>query len=257
MRRIRLLTVLIPLLFASMAFRGYEVTNYVEESQVSLAQFLPSPSDTDAEGDDQTAPNNDGQGTDAPSEAGDSDAADSEQQGDSRPPVTSPSTVNNEGLPDGDLLAQNDNQPTNQRAAFRDDEKVNSGLDSLNESLRKRELNLDQRAEELSYRELLLELNEARIQASQNELQVLDSANAKKLEEIQAGKDKNRERLVSIFTSMKAKDAAEVFNGLDTPTIIYVLNRMATRNVGPIIAEMNPEKAREVTQALQRQSSDL
>ncbi|KAA0679052.1 MotE family protein [Roseomonas genomospecies 6] len=62
-------------------------------------------------------------------------------------------------------------------------------------------------------------------------------------------------RMVTIYETMKPRDAARIFNDLETDIIIDVLDRMAERRSAPIIAELEDSKAREVTRlVLQRRA---
>lgn len=62
-------------------------------------------------------------------------------------------------------------------------------------------------------------------------------------------------RMVAIYEAMKPKDAARIFNDLETNMVIGVLDRMPERRSAPIIAELQDVKAREVTRTiLQRRS---
>lgn len=62
-------------------------------------------------------------------------------------------------------------------------------------------------------------------------------------------------RMVTIYETMKPRDAARIFNELDTAVVIDVLDRMQERRSAPIIAELEDNKAREITrQILQRRA---
>ncbi|AWK88260.1 MotE family protein [Azospirillum thermophilum] len=62
-------------------------------------------------------------------------------------------------------------------------------------------------------------------------------------------------RMVTIYETMKPRDAARIFNELETDIVIDVLDRMQERRSAPIIAEMEDGKAREVTRiVLQRRA---
>lgn len=62
-------------------------------------------------------------------------------------------------------------------------------------------------------------------------------------------------RMVTIYETMKPRDAARIFNDLETDIVIDVLDRMQERRSAPIIAEMEDAKAREVTRiVLQRRA---
>jgi len=48
----------------------------------------------------------------------------------------------------------------------------------------------------------------------------------------------------------KPEDAAKIFETLDMPILLNVIQRMKPKNTAPILAKMPPEKAKEVTVAL-------
>ena len=55
---------------------------------------------------------------------------------------------------------------------------------------------------------------------------------------------------------MRPSDAAAIFDGLALDVLINVFERMSERKSAPILAGMNPERAREVTtQLAERQRS--
>ena len=56
--------------------------------------------------------------------------------------------------------------------------------------------------------------------------------------------------LVKVYEVMKPRDAAAIFNNLQMTVLIPVLDRMKDRNAAPILAAMDPQKARDVTAAL-------
>ena len=69
--------------------------------------------------------------------------------------------------------------------------------------------------------------------------------------EKQSEEEKKRiESLVRIYEGMKPKDAARILNTLEIDILINVMERMSERRSGPILAEMDSERAREVTTLL-------
>jgi flagellar motility protein MotE (MotC chaperone) len=46
---------------------------------------------------------------------------------------------------------------------------------------------------------------------------------------------------------MKPKDAARIFEQLEMPILLDVIERMKERKAAPVIADMNPEKAKKLT----------
>lgn len=60
-------------------------------------------------------------------------------------------------------------------------------------------------------------------------------------------------RLVKVYEGMKPKDAARIFDTLDLDILVSVMSRMSERKLSPILAAMNPERARTVTIMLAEQ----
>ncbi len=49
---------------------------------------------------------------------------------------------------------------------------------------------------------------------------------------------------------MKPRDAAAIFNDLDQPVLLQVIDRMKEAKAAPILAAMQPDKARDLTAKL-------
>ena len=60
-------------------------------------------------------------------------------------------------------------------------------------------------------------------------------------------KDEQYQRLVKIYTSMKPKEAAKIFNGLKMPILVDLMRSMKAAAGSQILAKMKAEKARELT----------
>jgi len=118
------------------------------------------------------------------------------------------------------------------------------------QQLSKRREALDQRAAELDQREVLLQAAEKRINDKIAKLQELQNGIAKDLQQRGAEDDARLQSLVKIYEAMKPKDAAQIFEQLDMPVLLSVLQRMKELKTAPILAAMDPAKARAVTTAL-------
>jgi len=55
---------------------------------------------------------------------------------------------------------------------------------------------------------------------------------------------------VKIYEAMKPREAATIFDGLDMPVLLDVVEKMKDQKVAPIFAQMKPERSREVTARL-------
>jgi flagellar motility protein MotE (MotC chaperone) len=115
------------------------------------------------------------------------------------------------------------------------------------ERLTERRLELDQRARELDMRETLLQATEKRIEARVNELKEVEAritaATQKKEESDQA----RLKGLVTMYESMKAKEAAKIFDRLDIKLATEVAKLINPRRMSDILAQMSPEGAERLT----------
>ena len=63
--------------------------------------------------------------------------------------------------------------------------------------------------------------------------------------------------LVKIYETMKPKAAAEIFDRLEMPVLIAVVERMREAKSADVLARMDPVKAKQVTSELARRSELL
>ena len=115
------------------------------------------------------------------------------------------------------------------------------------EDLSKRSAELEKIEEDLRMREALLKAAEQELDRKVQELTNLRKE-IEELLELQSGKEQERvESLVKIYEGMKPKDAARIFDTLDLDVLVMVMSKMSERKVAPVLAAMNPERARTVT----------
>lgn len=125
----------------------------------------------------------------------------------------------------------------------------------LFEDLAKRRKELEGREKELATRAALLQAAERNLDQKYKELNDLRSE-VKDLLKQQSDEETARiASLVKIYEGMKAKDAARIFDTLDMDVLLQVIGQMSERKSAPIIASMNPERARSVTIMLAEQKA--
>jgi flagellar motility protein MotE (MotC chaperone) len=116
--------------------------------------------------------------------------------------------------------------------------------------LRQRRQELDAREAALNTRESVLAAAEQKLSGRVGELIALQ----KRLEALEAGRAEREEAswqgLVKVYETMKPRDAATIFNDLAQPVLLNVLDRMKDAKAAPVLAAMNPDKARDVTAEL-------
>ena len=115
------------------------------------------------------------------------------------------------------------------------------------ERLQDRRQELDARAREMEIRESLLKAMEKRLEARAAELKEIESrisGAAAKRDEADAAKLKN---IVTMYESMKAKEAAKIFDRLDMKVLLEVSSQINARRMSDILAQMTPETAERLT----------
>lgn len=121
---------------------------------------------------------------------------------------------------------------------------------ALLERLGERREEIQQKERELEMRERLLESAEKRIESRLNELKgAEEKANdaAGKKGDSEAAAIRN---LVTMYETMKPKDAARVFDRLPHDVLVPVVAQMNPRKMAEILAVMSPEAAERLTVAL-------
>lgn len=120
----------------------------------------------------------------------------------------------------------------------------------LLQALAERRHELELRSRRLDQQEALLQAAERRIEEKAGGLKALQ----KSIESLLLQRDEQTETqylsLVKIYEGMKPKDAARIFEDLDMAILLPVVERMKERKTAPILAKMNPEKARAITTEL-------
>ena len=122
----------------------------------------------------------------------------------------------------------------------------------LLQKLSVRREDIEKREREMDVRNGLLKAAEVRIEKKIVELQILQEAIDGLITKFDDQEDAKLLSLVKIYENMKPKDAATIFEDLELDTLLLVAERMKERKLAPIMAKMNPEKAREMTVELRR-----
>ena len=129
-------------------------------------------------------------------------------------------------------------------------EEVTEGELSVLQDLSERREELGARERALTEQEALLAVAERRIDQKIEELNQLRGELEGLLSTLRTEQDEQMVSLVRIYETMRPGDAAAIFNGLDMPVLLDVLQMMSERRSAPILAAMEPERARQVTAQL-------
>lgn len=170
--------------------------------------------------------------------AGAGQAAPMVQTSQEQPPATAP----NASLP------QAEPPPTSPQGYNFSDSEI-----EVLKSLSKRREELDRRERRIEEQQALLDAAEKEVERKISELNALRAEIEDLLGKQQKEQDARIVSLVKIYEGMKPKEAATIFNTLDINVVISVIGRMNERRSSPILASMDPEKARLVTIRLMEQ----
>ncbi len=125
----------------------------------------------------------------------------------------------------------------------------------LLQELGERRKALDGRERKLDQRAVLLKAAEQRLVEKQDDLKKIRQE-IKKLLNIKEKEEAERlNRLVAIYSNMKPKNAAKIFNDLDMTVLLDVMQSMKERKIAPIVAAMDAERARLLTKQLAERQS--
>ncbi len=113
-----------------------------------------------------------------------------------------------------------------------------------------RRAEIERRTKEIEQREALLTAAEKRIDQKVQEMEKVRSDIQKLMRQGDEKQAAQLESLVKIYETMKPKEAARIFEELDMPVLLGVIERMKETKTAPILASMDPLKAKEVTSAL-------
>ena len=84
----------------------------------------------------------------------------------------------------------------------------------------------------------------------QAELRTLETHVNDLLGQLDEVQEQRLRSLVDVYTRMRSKDAAAVFDGLDNDVLVQVASRMREANLAEVMGKMEPARARELTQML-------
>jgi len=119
----------------------------------------------------------------------------------------------------------------------------------LQDLVRRREA-LEKRERALALREGLLKAAEQRVEQKIAQLRKIQIVLKADLETSKKRREERFKQLIKIYSNMKPKDAARVFDEMPLAILLDLVGGMKEGNSAPILAAMNSDKAREVTAGL-------
>jgi flagellar motility protein MotE (MotC chaperone) len=116
--------------------------------------------------------------------------------------------------------------------------------------LSERRTELDKRAAGLRDQEVLMQAAEKRIEERIAKLQALEQSIDGSAQKQDEEDDARVKSLVHIYEAMKPAEAARIFEQLEMPVLLNVVEHMRETKAAPVLAAMDPTKAKAVTMAL-------
>lgn len=123
----------------------------------------------------------------------------------------------------------------------------------LLQSLSKRRDELDAQEKAMALRETILKATEMRIDGKIAEMRDLKKQVEDLLAEYKKKDEEQIMSLVKIYENMKPKDAARIFEEIDMKVLLQVINHMNERKIAPILANMSPDRAKDLTVEIAKQ----
>ena len=120
----------------------------------------------------------------------------------------------------------------------------------LLQDLRGRRVELDAREKTLTERQAVLDAAEHRLTARIAELSALQARLEQLDTERRAHDEANWAGIVKVYETMKPKEAALIFNDMEMGVLLQLMDRMKDSKAAPVLAAMQPERARLVTTQL-------
>lgn len=119
-------------------------------------------------------------------------------------------------------------------------------LDLLQKLSARRE-ELDAWAANLQIKEAALDATEKRIDDKIAQVEAMKKAVSEALAEYNKIEDAQVSSLVKIYENMKPADAARIFDELERPILLLIVDKMSEKKAAPILAAMDPKRAKVLT----------
>jgi flagellar motility protein MotE (MotC chaperone) len=113
-----------------------------------------------------------------------------------------------------------------------------------------RRAELDKREADLNMREAIVEAGEKKLDDKTKALQDLQAQVNALVDQKQAAEDAGFKAVVSMYETMKPKDAAAIFDTLDVNVLLKIARAMNPRKMAPVLAAMSTTPAEILTTAL-------
>ena len=160
------------------------------------------------------------------------------KEGAAKPPAPAPEVAK----PDGVVIYPEQTQ------------QVSASERAILERLQARRQELEARAREIDIRESLLKAAEKRIESRVEEMKAVESRLSNSSEQKAEADVARFKSIVTMYESMKPKDAARVFDRLEMSVLIEIASQIAPRKMSDILGLMQSDAAERLTVELARRA---
>jgi flagellar motility protein MotE (MotC chaperone) len=123
---------------------------------------------------------------------------------------------------------------------------------ALLEGLRARRIELEGREQALAARELVLAAAERRLTQRLEEMAALQQRLQSADQALGAREEAGWRQMVKLYEGMRPRDAAAIFDDLEMPVLVQLVDRMREAKAAPVLGAMKPDRARLLTAELAR-----
>jgi flagellar motility protein MotE (MotC chaperone) len=131
---------------------------------------------------------------------------------------------------------------------------VSASERAILERLQSRRQELEARAREIDIRESLLKAAEKKVESRVEELKGVESRISTATEQKTEADAARFKGIITMYESMKPKDAAKVFDRLEMPVLYQIASQIAPRKMSDILGLMSPEVAERLTTEMARRA---
>jgi len=117
----------------------------------------------------------------------------------------------------------------------------------LLQHLVKRREELDRWQKNIEIKEATLDAAEKRVNDKITQIENMKKEVTELLAQYNEKEDAKINSLVKIYENMKPKDAARIFDEVEMPILLLVIDKMPEKKTAPILALMDPKKAKQLT----------
>ncbi|MDX1924707.1 MAG: hypothetical protein SFT91_05770 [Rickettsiaceae bacterium] len=123
--------------------------------------------------------------------------------------------------------------------------------------LSKRREELDKYQQQLTLKESFLKATEDKLANKTKDLQTMEQKINNLMAQLEDKSNLRIKSLAKIYENMKATEAAVIFDELEMPLLLEIIRNMKEQKVAPIIAQMNPQKAKDISLEFARISDSI